>query len=195
MNVDKQVVLSDGPKEFHEQGPMFCGAYSVNAILESFGEKSSDNLRTLYSSFPGRLMGLSIPSDMTKWQEVFASHGLQAEIGSAKERSPEERLQLLKSLLTGGNRIMIRIGNGYGLDGKYRKWQSKLVGHWHTLWGFDDSEKNFYVYDSAVRRRLYDRDIPIGNKKRTYDEVMRDWEGPIYPCYEPYQYIAVCSSS
>ena len=128
---------------------------------------------------------------MKKWQEVFASHGLQAEIGSAKERSPEERLQLLKSLLTGGNRIMIRIGNGYGLDGKYRKWQSKLVGHWHTLWGFDDSEKNFYVYDSAIRRRLYDRDIPIGNKKRTYDEIIRDWEGPIYPCYEPYQYIAV----
>lgn len=62
------------------------------------------------------------------------------------------------------------------LDGGYSKLQAALVGHWITLWGYDDKKKVFYVYDSAASRKLYD-DVPIGNKKRSYKQILRDWKG------------------
>ena len=67
------------------------------------------------------------------------------------------------------------IGNGYRQNGSYSSLRAKLVLHWITLWGYDDSKGVFYVYDSAVPKSLYDKDIPIGNKKREYEKVVRDW--------------------
>lgn len=58
----------------------------------------------------------------------------------------------------------------------------KIVPHWITLWGYDDKEKVFYVYDSGLTKNLYDRNVAIGNTKRTYDEILRDWNfGTLQP--------------
>ena len=187
--LDSRVILDKHPNGYHRQGLSFCGGYSAQAILEAYGREVPNHPRKLYHRRLGRLIG--IPSGPSDWEKVFAEHGLQAEPGCAKDKSPEERLNLLKSLLSEHAPVMIRIGNGYGLDGKHRRWQQKLIGHWITAWGYDDAEQVFYVYDSAVPPNLYDKDIPIGNKKRSYQEMLRDWEGAWLPPHWSYVYIVV----
>lgn len=186
---NSRVILDKRPKGYHKQGLTYCGGYSAQAILEAYGKEVPDHSRKLYYRWLGRVIGL--PSSPSDWEQVFAQHGLQAESKRAINQSPEERLHLLKSLLSEHVPVMIRIGNGYGLDGKHRRWQQKLIGHWITAWGFDDEEQVFYVYDSAIPLKLYDRNIPIGNKKRTYQEMLRDWEGSWTPPHWSHLYIAV----
>ena len=86
---------------------------------------------------------------------------------------------------------MVRIGNGYLPNGGHSSLLACIVGHWITLWGYNDAEEVFYVYDSAVPPQLYDENIPAGNKKRTYAEMLRDIRsfGLLY-CYQ-YVYIVV----
>lgn len=74
---------------------------------------------------------------------------------------------------------MISIGNGYLSDGKYSRLRSFFIGHWITLWGYDDAKKIFYLYDSAISKDDYDANILIGNKTRTYLQVLRDWGTPV----------------
>lgn len=64
-------------------------------------------------------------------------------------------------------------------NGSYNPLLAKFFGHSITLWGYDDNEQVFYVYDSAVSINLYDKDIPVGNKKRTYTQILRDWKGAL----------------
>lgn len=83
---------------------------------------------------------------------------------------------------------MLRIGNGYLKSGKYSPFIASFMGHWITLWGYNDKEKAFYVYDSYVPARRHNKTIPIGNTKRTYEEVLRDW-GKGFPHSRRYLYI------
>ena len=69
-----------------------------------------------------------------------------------------------------------------------------IVGHWITVWGYDDVETVFYVYDPAVPLRLYDKDIPAGNKKRTYAEILRDIKSFGFLYWHQYVYIVVNDS-
>jgi hypothetical protein len=88
--------------------------------------------------------------------------------------SDNERISLLKSLLSKNTPVMLRIGNGY-LSDKYNPIVGKLLSHWITLWGYDDKEQLFYIYDSALPEKFRLKNIPIGNTVRTYKEILRDW--------------------
>ena len=57
---------------------------------------------------------------------------------------------------------MIRIGNGYDSSGEYHKIPAKIIGHWITLWGYDDAHKSFYVYDPYLAVNKY-ATLPTGN--------------------------------
>jgi len=69
---------------------------------------------------------------------------------------------------------MIRIGNGY-LDCDYNPIIGRIIPHWITLWGYDNTKNVFYVYDSGLPVRHWDKSLPIGNTARTYTEILRDW--------------------
>ena len=61
-------------------------------------------------------------------------------------------------------------------NGKFNLLQALIIGHWVSLWGFDDKKKVFYLYDSAVPLKEWKKNLPIGNVIRSYDNVLRDWE-------------------
>ena len=82
---------------------------------------------------------------------------------------------------------MIRIGNGFLKNGKYNSLVAYFVGHWITLWGYDDEKQIFYIYDSYVPLAKHNKNIPVGNTMRTFEEILRDW-GKGFPWWWLYRY-------
>ena len=170
-NIPQKFVVSRLPKQYLKQGLTHCGAFSIKGILSAFGKDDKEDPRDYYPSRLRRALLLMSPS---LWARVLTTQGVSAQVGNMKNLSDEQRIMLLKSLLLKDTPIMLRIGNGYLPNGGYSALLASIVGHWITLWGYDDAEKVFYVYDSAVPLGFYDKDILAGNKKRTYIEMMRD---------------------
>ena len=183
-------ILSKKPKEYLKQGLSHCNVYAIKGILSAYGKDVKQSPEDYHTSRNRRFTGLIWNLEVIA--KILSSHGVPAQLNSAANVSEKERLTLLKRLLANDTPVMIRIGNGYLPSGKYLTILGKVVGHWITLWGYDDEEKAFYVYDSAIPKKHYDKGIPIGNKKRTYSEISRDWEGALTPwLFKRYLYIEI----
>lgn len=180
-------VVSRAPNEYLKQGFSLCGAYSVKAILSSYGK---DDKAKAVDYIPNVIARYIRMPTMNIWPKVFKSYEITANIGNSKHLSNEQRIKLLKSLMGKDTPIMLRIGNGYLPNGKYSNITGSFFGHWITLWGYDDEEKIFYVYDSCTPINKYDKTIPIGNTKRKFEEVIRDW-GKGFPFRWRYSYITI----
>jgi len=151
-----------------------CGVYSVKAILSAFGLDDKKHPKEYHTNWIGKHL-FSFAIGQKYYDKIFQSYGVQSETKTAKKLPNEEKLKLLKELLSQDNPVMIRIGNGY-LTEKYNSILGKLVPHWITLWGYDDDSKQlFYVYDSGLPKKAWSTNLPIGNTTRTYQEILRDW--------------------
>lgn len=159
------------PKRYLEQGISHCGAYAVEGILSAYGEVVKEAPEQYQQSLLGRYLGSSTSRDLVR---LLGNYGFKGIVGTAARLDDQEKMELLKQLLLEGTPVIMRIGNGYLENGEYNLMQGILMGHWITVWGYDDIEKVFYVYDSGIRKVQYD-EVPIGNKKRTYQEILRDW--------------------
>lgn len=178
----KKFVLSIKPKEYLTQGPNHCGVYSVKAVLSAFGLDFKGHPKEYHPNVFGRLTGLTLSKQYLV--DILKSNGLNAKVSSAENLSSEAKLDLLKTNLAEDKPVMVRIGNGYILTNKYNPVLGKIIGHWITLWGYDDQNQIFYVYDSGLLRKYWNKTIPIGNTTRTYQEVLRDWDfGRFQPWY------------
>lgn len=171
-NLPPKYTLPIKPKEYFVQGLSHCGAYSIKAILSAFGKDDRAHPEDYHSDLFNRLTGLTSGKDY--WPQILSKFGIKAELKSAKDQSDLEKIELLKMVLSKNAPVMLRIGNGYFRSKKYNPILGKIMGHWITLWGYDDKERVFYVYDSGLTKELYDN-VPIGNTKRTYNEILRDW--------------------
>lgn len=163
--------VSKAPKEYLQQGLTQCGAYTVKAILSAYGKDDGRHPRDYQ---PNLLAKYTSITGSDTWPKVLRSYGLMAEMGNTKELTDEERIRVYKNLIDKDTPVMIRIGNGYLRSGGYSKLIAHFMGHWITLWGYNDEEKVFYIYDSYVPVYRYDKTLPIGNVKRTFAEVLRD---------------------
>ena len=181
-------ILSVSPKEYLKQGKSHCGMYAIKGILSAYGLDKNKNPEDYHPNILGKLTGTTLPWTIP---QVLRNYGLNAEIKLA-QGSIFDKINLLKNILQKNIPVILMIGNGYSQNGNYSSLRAKLVLHWITLWGYDDSKGVFYVYDSAVPTNLYDKEIPIGNKKREYERVIRDWgAGFISFGFWKYLYITV----
>lgn len=165
-------ILTIKPKEYLKQGPSHCGSYSVKGILSAYGLDNKSHPREYHTNWFGKLTGLTVWP--TYYVDILRSYGLSAERKTAAVLPDNRKTKLLKSLLIENNPVMLRIGNGYMTD-KYNPIAGRLIGHWITLWGYDDNQQFFYVYDSGLPEKYRSRHLSIGNTTRTYDEILRDW--------------------
>lgn len=166
-------ILTIKPKEYLVQGLTHCGAFSIKAILSALGKDNNEDPKDYHANFFNHLVGFSMGKSY--WPNIFKKNGLDAEIKTAKSLSNSEKISCLRSLLAQNLPVMIRIGNGYFRSKTYNPIIGKLMTHWITLWGYDDMKKVFYIYDSGLSEDQFDKGVPIGNTKRTYDEILRDW--------------------
>ncbi len=186
-----QFIVSIKPERYYKQGITHCGAFAVKAILSAYGKDDGRQPSDYHPTFIGKITGVTLSADY--WSGVLRSFGLSAETHTADRHSAEEKIKLLKHLLSQNNPVMIRIGNGYDSSGKYHKFPAKIIGHWITLWGYDDLHKSFYIYDPYLALKKY-AVLPTGNTTRTYAEILRDWRRPFLSLVTGKSvYIKVCS--
>ena len=196
-----KIVLSKRPKEYLKQGPSHCGMYSIKAILSAYGKDTKEHPKDYHTNWIGQhLFSFAIGKRYN--EKILEAHGLEAQMDTAKNLSDDEKITLLKTLVSRDNPAMIRVGNGY-VSCTYNPIIGKLAAHWITLWGYDDEKKYFYVYDSALPQKCWGGNLPIGNTTRTYKEILRDWNfgDKIWhflswnTSREPYLYIQVGENS
>jgi len=172
MTLPNKFIVSKKPDEYLEQGISHCGMYAAKAVLESFGLDNKNRPQDYHDTWFYRLTGIA---NLNKLMELFHTYEVPATLGVKKGLSDEQKLLFLKEKLSEDKPLMMRIGNGYRRNGKYSEVRSHIPGHWITLWGYDDSEKIFYIYDSCIPISRHMKNIPIGNTKRSYVNVLRDW--------------------
>lgn len=197
MRIHKQLperhIVNKEPREYLIQGKMHCGVYTAKAVLEAFGKGVHKNPRGYHVSFLNKITGT-----MFRLQDlvnVFKKYGLNTKAVCAKDLDYAQKLLLLKELLLKNVPIPVTIGNGYKytkMGVEFSKLKSLLVGHFISIWGYDDKEGVFYLYDSGVPKTHYSKNVPIGNIKRTYKDFSRDWKGAIYSrWHRPYTYFEI----
>ncbi|MDP4011886.1 MAG: hypothetical protein Q8P72_06730 [Candidatus Roizmanbacteria bacterium] len=181
------------PKEYLKQGMVHCGVYTAKAILEAYGKGIHRDPRKYHVNFINKISGAMFRSqDLIN---VFQKYSLNLKAVCAKDCDDSRKLSILKKLLLKDTPIPVFVGNGYTYAHRmvsYSRVKALLVGHIISIWGYDDNENVFYLYDSAVSKEYYDKDIPIGNVKRTYQDFLRDWKGAFHRRWlVPYTYLEI----
>lgn len=170
-------ILPIKPNEYLVQGLSHCGAYSVKGILSAYDRDSKNHPKEYHTNWLSKVTG----SGFTKqyYVTILKNYGISATGKNATGLGNDQKTDLLKKLLSQNNIVMLSISNGYNDNGDYSSVRALFSGHWITLWGFDDKEQIFYLYDSCIPLIKHDKNIPIGNTKRTYQEILRDWRGSL----------------
>ena len=176
------------PKEYLKQGRNHCGVYTVKGIMSALEQDIYKDPRDYHISLFGKVSGALLPGGLSK---VLKHHRLDPTIKKADNLPDKQKLEILKKELLRGYPVILAVGNGYKEDGSYSGFKASYTGHWISLWGFDDRKKVFYLYDSAAPLVSWNRSIPIGNVKRTYSQVLRDWHGSFYMWNRRYLYISL----
>lgn len=180
-------VVSRKPKEYLKQGPTGCGAFSVKGILSAYGK---DDKAHPFQYLP--LSAIPFVTNSFHWVNVLRSYGMNACMQSLRGMTNDQIVITLKDILQKDTPIMLSVGNGYRGNNIWSRIRWQLVQHWITLWRFDDEKSIFYIYDSCVPPRYYDKNIPTGNVARTYHQVTRDIHGG-QPWWRRFRYIKISS--
>lgn len=180
-----QIIINVKPKEYLQQWMRYCGGYTIKAILNAYNLDDGRHPKE-YLPLLSKSLG-TLPGDIKR---VLQKYGLKVSIHRANKVSDKEKLELLKNKLKLNHPVIISIGNGYSPTGKYSSLRQCLIAHWISLWGYDDTKKVFYMYDSYRDPKSYDK-VPIGNIKRSYDQVLRDWRGSFYTQMRSFLYLTI----
>ena len=186
----KTVFVTVKPKEYLQQGIRYCGGYAIKSILSAYGLDNGRNpkeyLLSLYKS-----LGFTTPIILKR---ILKTYGLKATIKRINALSDDKKLEAIKNELNRNHPIIMLVGNGYSPTREYSPFRRQCISHYITIWGYNEKEKIFYVYDSYVSKKSYDK-IKIGNIKRTYSEILRDWKGAFYSRHRNFLFMPVSKKS
>ncbi len=179
-----QKIINVKPREYLQQGMRYCGGYTIKAVLSAY---DLDDRRHPKYYLPS-LMQIILPTIPKSIQKVLEEHGFKASIKRANNLSDNKKIEAIKKEINKNHPVILFIGNGYTSSGKYYSLGTNFLSHWISVWGYDNKRKVFFIYDSYIDPRYYDK-IPIGNVKRSYKQVLRDWKGVFY--FKSFVYIPV----
>lgn len=176
-------IISKAPKEYLLQGRSHCSVFTLRAILSAYQKGELKEPREYHISKFGKLTGGVFEKTFVK---LLSQNGIVAKIKNARNKSDQEKIKTLQELLEKDKPVILLIGRGDKKDGSYSSLKAKLVGHWISLWGYN--EKGFYVYDSAAKDKT---NLPIGNTFYSFEKILRDWQGPWFPYKASFLYIEI----
>ncbi|MBI5002162.1 C39 family peptidase [Candidatus Woesearchaeota archaeon] len=179
-------VVNHKPKEYLQQGMRHCGGYTIKAILSAYNLDDGRHPKK-YLLPKVKSLGFTTPKLI---QETLKKYGFDAPIKRANKLSDDRKIQSIKKELDKNRPVILLIGNGYSSTGKYSALRMNCISHWISVWGYNDKEKIFFIYDSYVDKKSYDK-ILVGNVKRTYKQVLRDWKGTFYFRTKSFLYMPV----
>lgn len=159
-----------------------CGPFSAAAVVRALTDREIDS-KEFDKSMRWRLRdGGTLPMGMEK---QLKEHGISVEIPEVSRLTDEQKISLLQENLS-QNKPIIVLG------------QTKDYEHYITLFGFDTSKDEFYIYDSFhdKEKEGYTKDdngdLP-GNRTFTSKELLDFWRGG--GMYGFYNWYAIVASS
>ena len=186
--IPSKFILSHKPTQYRRQGPSHCGLFAAEGVISAYGKNSEDkHPKAFHQSLFQRIFGLTPPSLIV---DTLRNYGFEVNHGNTKDMSNQERLLFLKKVLANDTPIIMHIGSGYWRNGSHKPLLGKLIGHWISLWGYDDNKEVFYIYDSIVAHCFHQK-VPIGNVARPYKNVLRDWGQGVTPVPRRYEYVQI----
>ena len=171
--MNKNIIVRHTPEHYPRQEGLTCGETNLRIILASFNIPYTppESLRLRI-----RLLGYSFIQDIS---EILEIHGLSAPVRHANHLKDQDKLGTIKHHIDNDQPVLLAIGNGYLHRGVYTPIARYFIGHFVTIYGYSDEEEIFYIYDPYLEGSFPD-EIPAGNETRTFNELLRDWQGPLY---------------
>lgn len=158
------------PSEFNYlQTANDCGPFNAAAVVRALTEKQVDS-QEFAENIEWRLPNkYTLPWGM---ERQLKENGIKIEIPNVKALSDDDKIAFLQEQLSYKKPIII-----LGERDNYE--------HYITIFGFDSSEDEFYIYDSLFDKDAND-DLP-GNRNFTSEELLNFWrDGGMYGLYEWY---------
>lgn len=179
----KVLSLIDYPSKFnYRQTVNDCGPFNAAAIVRTL-EKKEINSQTFAKEIKWRL-----PNDYTlPWgiEKQLKENGIAIEKFNSRSLSYKEKILFLQQQLSQGKPIII-LGEKNNFE------------HYITIFGFDSSKDEFYIYDSSHDENLSfkeitkddNADLP-GNRIFSSEELLDFWQnGGMYGIYKWYALVA-----
>jgi hypothetical protein len=163
----EKLILAVHPAEYLFNGPSNCGVYVVKGILSAFHrDKYADPREYHPSNFFAKKFGWTLVEGLHEtlyrfniWSKKGFAHG-----------DTEQKVELLKSFLRAGYPVILNIGSCYETKDR---WIAKIVPHWISIWGYDETD--FFLYDSSVPLDKQNLRLPIGNRKVEHQDLIWYW--------------------
>ena len=173
MNLNRKIIVRFAPENYPRQEGLTCGETNIKGLLAGFNVPYSPppSLRLRI-----RIFGYSFIQDIS---ELLEAHGLSAPVRKAKRLSDQEKIRVIQKHIDRDQPVLVAIGNGYLRRGEFTPIARHFIGHFITIYGYSNDESNFYIYDPYLEGS-YPDEIPAGNDIRKYNELLRDWRGPVY---------------
>jgi hypothetical protein len=157
-----------------------CGPFSTAAVVRALTGKTIDSAEFTKN------IGWRLPNKYTlPWglEKQLKDNGISIETPNLKNLSEEDKILFLEEQLSQKNPVIIL--------GQIKKYQ-----HYITLFGFNDREKTFYVYDSFFDKgedgltKDANGDLP-GNRNLSFEELLNFWRGGgMYGLYNWYAIVS-----
>ena len=169
----KAIITRHAPEDYPRQEGFTCGETNLKGILAGYkiSYKPPTSIR-----FRIRLFGYSFIQDIS---DILKTHGLSAPVSFANHLPDQDKLAIIKNHIDNDQPVLLAIGNGYLQRGVYTPVARLLIGHFITIYGYSNEEQVFYIYDPYLDGS-YPGELPAGNDIRSYNELLRDWKGPVY---------------
>jgi hypothetical protein len=173
MKSNTAIITAHSPPRYPRQEGLTCGETNARGILEAFQIpfRPPDRLRLRI-----RIFGYSFIEDISR---LLQSHGIDAQVQSATQMSDYQKLTTIMEHIRQDRPVLLAIGNGHLRRGVYSPLARNLIGHFITVYGYDESKQIFYIYDPYLEGSYLEK-IPVGNEVRTFAQFLRDWQGPFY---------------
>ncbi len=184
--VAKRAVIYVKSDVYLQQKWMDCGAYAVRAVTNLYGVDKDLPPRKYLTSLGKLFFGFMWPSTISK---ILEKKKFKAPLLRAINR--KNKLHVLKKYLEKGYPIITLINNVYNARRERVFIKRYYALHWVTLLGYDDEKKLFYIYDSYLHKRSYEKDLPVGNVSMSYDDFLKFWKGKFIARLFSYLYIPV----
>lgn len=149
----------------------YCGVFQVMTILQSrFGvQKWHKEFFKWFTKFTW----FALPHQLVKkLNELW--------LPASFVNKSHFTIDTLKEYIRDNKNIILLTGHGYNIKWKsFNPIKALFAQHYISIWGYDDEKKWFYIYDSTVKQKRLNKDIPIGNMFLSEHIVKRSlaWAG------------------
>lgn len=164
--------ISDLPPDWfplRDRKIWWCAHYSLKAVIE-WKSRVQKPIEDYAANWWSKTTYLMTPWWITR---VLKRYKLKYSILKAKTLTKDERLSLLKYNLRQWP-IILLVANWQTKRKRFSWWRALVHWHYISLWGYDEKNKMFYVYDSNTKRKT-EKEIMKWTIKVPYKYILKEW--------------------